>query len=190
MDNRNLILGIIGVMILLVGTHSVLAFGISSPYWDDNPLEMYSGQTKEILFNLQNCPSREADCQDDKDINIVVTFEEGEEIAEIMSGTNYNVLYGSADTDIILRVTIPESSSIGERYDIAFSISSPVEDESGNVQLGIKYNIGFPVNVVAEAVEKPVIEETASNRKSNVLVWALVVVIILIVFYFVLRRKK
>ncbi|MBS3098934.1 hypothetical protein J4462_01855 [Candidatus Pacearchaeota archaeon] len=194
MDNRIRVKTIFAVLaILIVSTNGVLAFGISSPYWKNHPLEMYLGETRDIEFNLQNCPSLKDHC-DKEDANIVVEFEEGSEIAEITSGANYLVKYGSSDQNIILKISIPENANIGDEHTVKFSVSSvPETDEGGNVQLGTKYFSSFPVKVIekpAEAVEKPVIEETAPNKKSNVLVWALVVVIILVIFYFVFRRKK
>src|SRR3989344_7243937 len=124
MDNRIRVRTIFAVLVILVvSTDSVLAFGISSPYWKAHPLEMYLGETRDIEFNLQNCPSLKDHC-DKEDANVVVEFVEGSEIAEITSGANYLVKYGSSDQNIILKISIPENAEVGTVYTVKFSVSS------------------------------------------------------------------
>jgi len=174
--------------ILLVSTGCVLAFGISTPYWDDHPLEMYPGQTKEVAFNLQNCPSLREDCEEE-DVDVIAVFEDGEEIAEIISGTEYNVLYGTANTNIILKVSIPEDADIGDSYNVAFYVTSPAEGDGGNIQLGVKYNIGFPVDVVEKPAEPG--EPPSDVKGINWTLWIIVIIIIIIILIvIILLRKK
>ena len=150
-NNRRIINKKIISTILLISTifliPNVFAFGISSPYWKDNPLQMHPGETKEIAFNLQNCPSLSETC-DQKDIIIQAILEEGEEIAEITSGSQYTIPFGTADTNIILRISAPEESP-QNIYTIKFSVSSPPSEEAGNVQLGTKYNVEFSVIIAS-----------------------------------------
>ena len=56
MVNRNIKLVLVA-MLLLLNIGFVLALSVNSPYYKNNPLEMYPGQEREILFNMQNCPS-------------------------------------------------------------------------------------------------------------------------------------
>jgi len=197
MDNRNLILYILACLVIfLVGTTSVFAYGISSPYTEKTPLKMYPGQTKEVAFNLQNCPSLGDYCEKE-DVNVVVSFEEGNEIAEIISGLEYNVPYGTADTNIILKVSIPEDGNVGDSYNVKFSIgAAPSGEEGGNVQLGVRYNVDFPVNVVAKeeaptepvaSIEKPEAEKISIGKIAIII---LIVVAVIAVVYFLLRKKK
>jgi len=185
----------VALAILLVGTGSVLAFGISSPYWKSHPLELYPGESREISFNLQNCPSLKENC-DDGDANIVASFEEGSEIAEITSGDSYLVPFGSADTNIILKVSIPESASIGDEYNVKFSVSSPpAEGEGGNIQLGVKYGVSFPVEVIEEPTDvPPAADEPAppdkSKRGNKVLKMLVVLVALILIAWIILRKKK
>ncbi len=48
--NRILTAGIMAI--LLIGLAS--AFGVGAPYWEDNPLVMERGTTKNVEINLQN----------------------------------------------------------------------------------------------------------------------------------------
>ncbi len=198
MDNRNIkinrnskikLTALLFSAILLINIPSIFAFGISSPYWKNNPLQMRPGETKEISFNLQNCPSLSEQC-DREDINVNVLLEEGEEIAEITSGTQYTLPFGTADTNIILKISIPEES-LQNIYTIKFSVSSPADEEGGNVQLGTKYNVEFPV-VVASPVPAQAQDNVIQKEKkvNATLIGVIIAILMIIIFIFVLLKLK
>ncbi|MFH1425271.1 MAG: hypothetical protein ABIG28_00890 [archaeon] len=176
-------------VIILVITSSVLAFGISSPYWKDNPLEMYPGEVREIPFNLQNCPSMKDHC-DGKDAKVVVAFEEGGEIAEITSGLDYLIPYGTADMNLMLKVSIPADANIGDDFYVKFSASASSTEEGGNIQVGTKYNVGFPVKVVEKVEEPPVTPPTTEEKGMSATMIAIIVVVVVVILYFLFRKKK
>ena len=201
MGNRNIKLASFFLAILLVSTSNVIAFGISSPYWKNHPLKMYPGETKEVLFNLQNCPSLSEQCQR-KDVNVLVNFDADNEIAQLLSGTTYQIPFGTADTYIKLKVSIPEDAEIGNTYNIKFSVSSAPEKIVTNIQLGIEYGVEFPVLVT----EKSAIPETNEDfvretevkvinkqEKKNANVSIILGILILmagIIIYLILKRNR
>lgn len=192
MDNRAIRATITTLAIFLVATQLVSAFGISTPYWKAYPLEILPGETKEVPFNLQNCPSLSETC-DKTEINVIVSLEEGQGITEITSGDSYQIPYGTANTNVVLKLTIPEDAKSGDSYNIKFSVTSAPKDESGNIQLGVKYNVEFPVKViestqVSENTEKP--EKAEVNTTSTTILIILSVLIILIIIYLVMRKKN
>ena len=195
MDNRNIRLFTFAFMFFLVSTSFVMAFGISAPYWNDNPLRMFPGETKEISFNLQNCPSL-LDICDKSDETVTIMLEQGEEIATIISGNNYDLPYGSADQYVRLKVEIPSNADLGERYNIVFSAISTPDVEGGNIQVGIKYNVNFPV-IVGEKFDTllPVSDE-ASERAAIGFIVVIVIIILALVAIVIwlliklLRRKS
>ena len=193
MGNRNITLWFLTLAILLVSTSGVLAFGISSPYWKDYPLEMLPGQMKEISFNLQNCPSLKETCVKE-DVNIIASFEEGEEIAEIISGSEYNIQFGTADTNMVLRISIPQEATIGDSYNIRFSIASPPREEEGNIQLKLKYSVDFPVVIVGESAVQSTpttqIEEPETKLGTVTVTILIIAAVLLIIFIILLKRKK
>jgi hypothetical protein len=195
---RILLLTLTALAVLLVGTGSVLAFGVSSPYYKNHPLEMYPGEVREIPFNLQNCPALLETC-DPVDVTVTVEFIKGSEVAEIISGLSYLVPYGTASTNLMLRVSVPADANIGDSYDVEFSLSSPpAEVEGGNVQLGVKYGVGFPLEVVEKVEEvpdepatPPVVDEPAPTGV-NWPLWigiAIAVIVILIIVHLVKNKK-
>ncbi len=176
---------------LLVGTSSVLALGISTPYWKDHPLEMYPGQTKEVSFLLVNKvgnPTADA----------FVTLTKSAEIAKIISGSEYSVPAEARDVNVVLQINVPENANIGDTYDIEFSIKAiPEENQGGNVQLGVGYGVKFPVKVIdkSEALPEPIQTQTPQPQAKEINTTAIIIgLIVLIVFaiiiFVILKRKK
>ena len=190
MVNRNIKLVLV-IMLLLVNTGFVLALSVNSPYYKNNPLEMYPGQEREILFNMQNCPSLLDSC-DKEDVSVVVSLEEGSEIAEIVGNENYKIDYGTSDSNIRLKVNIPDNAAIGTEYLVKILVSADPKD-SGSVQLGLKYNIEFPV-VIKDASNVAVVlgEETATSNNifNMVLVVIILSIIILVILVWILFSRN
>ncbi len=204
MGNRNIkliTLALIMLTIILVSTNNTIAYGISMPYWKDNPLKMYPGQIKEVALNLQNCPSKSEEKCQQEDVDIIVSLEEGKEIAELTSGTSYTIPFGTADTYIILKVIIPENAEIGSTYNIKLFIMSVPKKTISNIQLGIGYNKEFPVKIVEESeaqTEEDVEKETEitliDKEEKNVNTALLIGIFILLIMavaiaYWMFKRK-
>jgi len=189
MVNRNIKLVLVA-MLLLLNIGFVLALSVNSPYYKNNPLEMYPGQEREILFNMQNCPSLLDSC-DKEDIEVVVSLEEGSEIAKIVSGENYKIDYGTSDSNIRLKVNIPDNTAIGTEYLVKILVSADPKN-SGSVQLGLKYNVEFPV-VVKDASDVEVVPETvaSSSQIVNMIIVVIVLsIIILVILLWVLFNRN
>ena len=177
MVNRNIKLVLVA-MLLLLNIGFVLALSVNSPYYKNNPLEMYPGQEREILFNMQNCPSLLDSC-DKEDVSVVVSLEEGSEIAEIVGNENYKIDYGTSDSNIRLKVNIPDNTAIGTEYLVKILVSADPKD-SGSVQLGLKYNIEFPV-VIKDASNVAVVLGEGTTTSNNIFSMVLVVIILSII---------
>jgi len=197
MDNRN-IKTIMFFGILLISISGVFAFGVSSPYWNVNPLEMYPGQEIEVSINLQNCPSQSPDCTK-SDESITASLKEGSEIAQITSGTSYTLPYGSANSYLTLKVSIPSSTAIGESYNIKLLLNPELSDNEGTVQLGTEYNVEFPVIIKSQSeIEIPEEQTETPEEEGKInltLILSILGIIILIgiiiaIIYFVMARKK
>lgn len=180
MGNSN-IKTIILVLVVLFSINSVLALGVSSPYWDKNPLKMYPGQIKEVSFTLTNKPDAETE-------TAFVVLEEDAGIAELISGTEYSVAPGTTNTKIVFKISMPETATIGDSYGIRFSAKSAPSGEEGTVQLTMGYDISFPVNVVAQSeVSEDIVDEI---EETDWILWAVIIIIVLIILYFIFRKKR
>ena len=154
---------VLASVFLIISSTSVLAFGISSPYWggsNPNPLKMYPGETKDVYFNLQNCPSLSDYCPK-VDEKVAVSFLEGSEIANLISGAEYLIPYGTADTYIHMQVSIPQCAIQGSSYNVEFYITT-IDDE--NV-IGVGYYVNFPVEVLPLDMSKDMLKMCKKENK-------------------------
>jgi len=200
MENNNIKSLFIIFTFVLVGVQIASAIGISTPYHKSNPLEMYPGQEREVSFNLQNCPSLSETCEGGK-IEVLVLIEEGGEIAEIVSGNEYKIPYGTADTNVILKMAIPATVAVGTEYSVKFVIKPTPEDSGDTIQLGVDYTVEFPVIIKDQSevaiVAPPKEVEQPKEDKSIILLLGIGIVILLIILVILSemfgkskRRKK
>ena len=182
--------------ICLVGTN-VLAFAVSAPYSKDNPLKMQAGEIREVSFTMQNLIGNE-------DMNVIVSLLEGKEIAEITSGERYTIPLRTANTKVILRISIPSDANAGDSYDVKFSVQSSPEGREGNIQLGVGYNVDFPVIVLEKPAPTPsptpipqAVEEPEAKSNINIVIVIIVAIIIVaiiivigLIIWFVKRKKQ
>ncbi len=184
LNNIRIILMI--AMFFLVSTSSVLAFAISAPYSKNTPLKMYPGETKDVSFVMQNL-------QGNADENVVVSLLEGKEIADITSGNNYLVRLGTSDTQVKLRINVP-SDVAGKTYNVKFSVQSSPGGKEGNIQLGVGYNVDFPVIVMeksaAPAPTPQEIEQPQENSTWAVWVIAIIIAIVIIIILVIWFWRK
>jgi len=171
------------VLMVLLSMNFIAALGVSTSYWKDNPLDMYPGQTKEITFTLTNKP-------DEETARAIVSIDERTEIAQLISGSEYNVAPGTANTKVTLKIIIPETAEIGNIYNVGFSVKAAPSEEEGTVQLGVQYKIDFPVRVVSKSEVSETITE--KPQTSSLLKWivAITLVVLIIILAVVLRKKK
>ena len=89
---KKVALAAVSLFVLAFLAAGVLAMGVSSPYWDQNPLNLYPGQTENVQLNLQNMVGSD-------DVTISASITKGSEIASITdASTVYSVPAGTKDT--------------------------------------------------------------------------------------------
>lgn len=165
-------------LVCLFSLNSILALGISSPYWDTRPLEMSPGETRDVEFSLTNKIDAET-------ATAFVEIEKDAGIAEIIGKSEYTVLPGTTNTKIIMRVSIPEDASIGELYYLGFSVKS-IPSEEGTVQMSISYDVDFPV-VITEEPTKQIKDK--KNITWIMLLIAGILAVLLIIIYSMKKKE-
>lgn len=120
------------VLLALLGLAlpTVAALGVTSPFWDSNPLIMYPGETQEFDLVLQNMVGN-------RDFSVKSAVEEGAEFAAFVNeNTIYPLPFGKDDLKIRVKISIPPDARPLEQK-IGVSFTEIVEPEAGNmVQLG------------------------------------------------------
>jgi hypothetical protein len=151
----------------------VSAFGISTPYWKENPLVMQPGESKDITFNLQNMVG-------DTDYTIHVVLMNNSNIANITDASDdYIVKAQTADTYVHMHIGIANNATIGTVYPITLSFATVTAGNSG-VSIGSSIEKSFDI-VVGQKIEKPGIP---------VAVWILIAIVIIIAAVVLLTKKK
>jgi len=167
MKNKTLIISST-LVITLVMISLVSAFGISSPYWDENPLMLVRGETKTINLNVQNMV-------DDDDVTVKAVLVDGSEFSSIKEGI-YVVEAGTSDTMIPLKVTMPKDASPGEAKQVKVEFKT-VSDASG-IAMGTGMTIAFDVIAIQEI------------KGSNTTIALVIAIIIAIILWLILKKRN
>ncbi|HVY01631.1 MAG TPA: hypothetical protein VHA12_02615 [Candidatus Nanoarchaeia archaeon] len=157
---------------ILFSLSSVLALGVTAPYWDERPLNLAPGESKDIQFSLQNMLG-------DSDVTLKAALIEGQDIATLTdSNLEYTVPFGVKDMPVNMRISIPRSANNGDKYTVGVSFTTVTKSESGQFQLGSAFEKYFDVVV-----------EGAPKNYTWIYVIAIAIVLIL-VWLFVRRSNK
>ena len=172
-------------ILVLFSFSLVFALGVSSPYWNTNPLKMYPGETRNVdfpLVNGVNDPATEA--------TVILTA--GEEFMEITSGESYSIGSGENEEKIKLKIKVPSNAEVGSTYDLGFIVRYSPEGEGANVKLDVEYNIDFPLQVVNQGEEEFIPAPVNEEINFTLLIVALVIIMILailIIIAVIFRRR-
>jgi hypothetical protein len=141
--------------LLVLSTLSVSAFGVSSPHWETNPLELYPGETGYSTHTLINTEFPEGE-------NVTITAFDGAGISELLTGTNYTIPYLNNSVKVIINSTAPLNATPGDVYNISFKIK---ESNPGGF-FGIGFTIPYPVLIIPNPNESEcVIKEVQADAK-------------------------
>lgn len=167
----------ISILLLL---SSVYAFGVTTWYWEGNPLKLEPGETKEIYLELQNMVG-------DNDVNAEVKLIKGSEVAQIIDSSNiYSVPAKTKDTKVNVRVSVPETDQIGKTYTLGFSIQT-VNPAGGGVGLSTGFEKEFDVEVAEKP--KPAAPEVTEVAKKGFPWFTLVIAIAIVVVLAIIVKK-
>ena len=142
------------VIVVVLLSSSVFAFGVRSMYIENNPLTISPGETKDIKFILES----------DEEVKVLVQIEEGADIARLIDGEEY-VIPADGIKDVNLRVVAPENS-IENDYEIIISIM-PIEDSGGMVGIKIGRKKTIPIKILGNITEPNLIENKTQDTSSD-----------------------
>jgi len=185
MKNKKIFsIGVILVMAILV-TSTVLAFGVSSPYWVGNPVSIYPGETKTVELSYQNMG------EDAEDLNVRAEITKGNEIASL-SKQDYFVAANTKDTEVDVIVSVPASTGIGTTYKVTLTSRTVTPGTEGGVGLGVGMDTTFDVNVTSRPPVAPAetLAEEPTNALGITLFVALAILIVAIILLVLSRKKK
>jgi hypothetical protein len=163
------------------------AFGAGCSYWDERPLIMAPGETKQISCKLQNTVG-------DEDITMKVELLEGREIVTLTDESlEYFVPLGTKDAEVNMEVNIPKKSEDETRFNVRLSFQQVSNGEGGNVKLSGIIQKSFEV-IVETDLEKAPEESAKKEGKSMFIILILILVIVaslgFLLFIIIRLRKK
>ena len=151
----------------------VSAFGVATPYWVGNPLEIAPGETSIVLLGIQNFVG-------DDDVTVKVVLKEGSEIASVLE-REYLIKAKTKDTQIPVTVTIPLDTPLETKYLV--KVSFITVNEGGGISLATGIDSSF--DVVVKSIPK---EEPEAKDFTLIAVSLLLIIAILVLIY--IYRKK
>lgn len=169
MTNKILMTSIVAMVLAMT---LVSAFGVSAPYWKDNPLVMDRGETVTVNLNLQNMAS-------DEDVNVKAEIKSGGEIASLPQEI-YLVESNTHNTMAPLKITMPKEAVPGEVKGITVEFKT-VGGDTGGIAMGTGMAVSF--NAVAG-------EEVKSTNVLQVVGIILGLIVLAIIIKFVVAKKK
>ena len=159
---------------IIIASSLVSAFGVSTPYWDDNPLTAYRGSIKIVEINLQNMVGTD-------DVTVQAEITKGSEIASL-DNTRFVVKAGTSDTIAPLKITIPEEYVAGDKKPVEIEFKTVASESSGMVSMGTGMVVGFDVLVTDEPQKE--------TSMKVIITWIAVGVIVVLTALTLLRKKK
>lgn len=154
----------------------VSSFGVSAPYWEDNPLVLAPGEQAEVRLKLQNMVGAE-------DIVLQATISSEGEIAMLLDSSSlYTVPRGTEDVIVPVRVTIPSDAVPGSVQRVSLTFVQVAGADEGTVQVAGAFSTSFPVQIMAHAQD--------SSRPWSLLPLVIVVGIVGFVIFVIMRSRS
>lgn len=171
MKNKKYLI-VASMMIALIAVSMVSAFGVSSPYWEGNPLSMPKGSVKTVNLNLQNMVGNE-------DVTVEAKLVEGSGITSL-DETRFTVPAQTSDIMVPLEISMPEDAATGDIKTVKIEFKTVSSDEGG-IAMGTGMTILF--EVVAS-------EEVAEDNTAMVVTIVIAIAVLLAILWFLSRKKK
>lgn len=172
------------VILILALAVYVKATGVSSEYYNGNPLAMGAGETRVIQLELQNMVGNE-------DVYLKGVITEGSNFAQIIDpDTTYFVPYGTKDTKVNVRITMPADIQPGIYKFTASFITTTPGQTSGTVRLGIGIDKIIPVRVNSPPKPTGFAAFKSMGTNSIALIVVVLVALVFLIMFFVRKPKK
>ena len=181
-DLQKIIAFIIGVVLLIP---LVQGFGVTSAYWDTNPLNLYPGEEKIVELELQNMAGGE-------DIALLAKITEGADIAAILGETDkYLVPFGRKDVIVKVLIKLSPDAVPGEKRDVAVSFAQVADKSSGEmIQMVSGVGKKIPIVVVSDQLSGAQVAGVSDGPLSLATIAILALIIVAVVLLGLILRKR
>ena len=175
------------IMIILISFSS--AFGVSTAYWDDNPLKLAPGESKIVSLGLQNKVGNE-----DVTLRAELT-NDGDGIATLIDeNLDYFVPLGGG-AEVLVKIEIPEDSVISGVHQVTISFVQITSGEGGMVRVAGGFTSKLPVEIVSPEGSELYVAPTPTLPEekvftTNFLIILIILVATAIIVFMIIRKNK
>lgn len=158
-------------LIALALVSIVAAFGVSSPYWEGNPMNIARGDSRTVNLNLQNMIG-------DEDVTVKAELVEGEDVTSL-SQEIFTVKAKTSSTMVPLTISMPKDVSPGEVKTVKVEFKT-VSSDTGGIAMGTGMTILFDV----------VATEEVSDNNTMMIVTISIIIVLAIILWLLAKKKK
>lgn len=171
--------GALLVFLILLSVYHVNAFAISSKYYEDNPLFVAPGDTKEVELTLQNLAGTE-------DVKVKAEVSRGTEVIELIDASDIYTIPVGGKITARFKVEMPKNAKVKDTYSIDIRFTTVTEGELGALGLGSSIIQRFDV-IAGE--NSSIFEEKPIPLYEYVAI-GIAAVLILIILVILAKKKK
>ena len=186
------------VLIVCSVLQEAAAFGVTAPYWKENPVTMAPDEIKKVTFSLQNMVG-------DEEIAIAVDIIKDKSYLTHLKNSNiYVVPAKTKDIEVPFEIHVPLTAKPGTTLPIEINFLTTSQAGSGQLALGMGVTKVFDILVSGETakVEEPQIDQGAQTQPQEQkstrirpltkedLIPVLIVLIFVLLFWIILQRMR
>jgi hypothetical protein len=196
---KRIALIVFSLIIVFSTLQEAAAFGVTAPYWKENPITMALDETKKVTFTLQNMVG-------DEEIAIAVEIVKDKNYLTHLGDSNiYIVPAKTKDIEVPFELHVPSTAKPGEVLPVEINFLTTSQAGSGQLALGMGITKVFDIVVSGEPIKvegQQIAEETQvplqrQDKQSKIkpltkedLIPALVIFILVLLFWIILQRIR
>ncbi len=165
------------VIAIILFSSNILAFAVSSQYYEGNPLYLQPGERTETFFTLQNLASEE-------DITLQARIIAGDDIIELTDSSDIYLVPAGEKTKVNFIVTAPADAKKGDTFPVTIMFSTITGSNKGLV--GLSGSIGKGFNL---AIGEPSDFEAKETQFSPKVIYGLIGVVLIVIAFLIIRKK-
>ena len=157
MHKHNVKRGVIVVVVFLIFInycYFAQAFGVSTPYLENDTLKMEAGQTSVYTITVQN--------GDNQDYYVNISYSSTDNIANLRK-TAYFIPSKTYNNTFYFDISVPKNASKGQSYTLEYS-AKPITNESSTLSVGLEIKRHITIEVIDEN-NITTISQMSSNQK-------------------------
>ncbi len=167
------------LVLMLLSSAGVYAYGVTAPYWKEKPLILKPGQSAELTFELQNMVG-------ESDLQVQTELIGDRRYAALLEEDKiYELPKKTQGVPVKLKITVPNDLAIGTSFPINIMFRSMGKTGSQQVQLGMAIEKSFTVWVG----EIPNIE-TPAPRSNKSAIFAGIIIFVAFILWLWLRKSR